>query len=131
MNSTLYSGISGKWKLLAAFGFILMVVIASCDKYTFDPPSLDPNKVISFETDLIPFFQSKCVSCHGGSVPPNLSVDKAYSSLTTRGYISDDPENSPETSEIYTKLAEGHSSAVTELDLQILLQWIRQGAQNN
>jgi len=103
----------------------------ACEEYTYDPGRLDPNRVISFSDDLIPIFEEKCVSCHGGALSPNLSKDKAYNTLTTKGYISDDPENTPEESGIYTKLAAGHSTAVTELEINMILQWIRQGAENN
>lgn len=114
--------------MLFAISFLFFV---ACEKYSFDPPQLDPNKTISFSGDIIPFFNAKCVSCHGGSLPPNLSPDKAYSTLKTRGYLSSDLTNSPETSKIYTKLAEGHAPNATNLELQTLLQWIRQGAKNN
>jgi len=101
----------------------------SCEKYTYDPPKLDPNKEISFKNDIVPIFTSNC-SCHvSGSQDPRLSSTKAYDALTKGGYIN---TTTPTSSGIYTQIAAGHhSDGVSSLDRQMILQWIRQGALNN
>jgi hypothetical protein len=103
-----------------------LVFMFSCEKYSFDPPEVDPNEEISFQEVLIPIFDNKCVGCHSGGIPPNLTADEAYESITD-DYINDVPEES----EIYTKLEEGHVTSITDIELQQILIWIQQGANNN
>ncbi|MGC9341737.1 MAG: hypothetical protein ACP5E3_03475 [Bacteroidales bacterium] len=110
----------------------LLIFAFSCEKYSFDPPSVDPNEEISFQEVLIPIFESKCAGCHNGSVPPDLRPDEAYESLTgSTRYITDDPENKAEESLIYTKLNEGHAPGISEVELLQILYWVQQGAENN
>jgi hypothetical protein len=117
--------------ILISSAFLFSIIIASCAKDNFDPPSVDPNIPLSFEADVLPIFTENCVACHGGSIPPDLSESKAYESISD-GYISDDPENDPESSIIYSKLLEsGHSANATELEKLIILTWILQGAKDN
>ena len=117
--------------ILISSAFIISIVIASCTKYNYDPPTVDPNIPLSFETDVLPIFTENCVGCHGGSIPPDLSASEAYESISD-GYISDDPENDAESSKIYSKLLEsGHSANATELEKLIILTWIQQGAKDN
>ena len=102
--------------ILISSAFIFSIVIASCTKYNYDPPTVDPNIPLSFETDVLPIFTENCVGCHGGSIPPDLSASEAYE----------------ESSKIYSKLLEsGHSANATELEKLIILTWIQQGAKDN
>src|SRR5512133_407458 len=117
--------------------FVVFVVIAtavglsSCEKYKFNPPSVDPNATWHFQTDIQPIFNGKCSlgSCHGGPVAPNLSEGKSYLALTKGGYV-----NAPaESSRLYLKMTtdpahEARSSATDKLKV---LYWITQGAVNN
>jgi hypothetical protein len=76
-------------------------------------------------------FTSNCTGCHGGAIEPDLRPENAYEALQ-EGYISDDPENNPEVSTIYTILFEsGHSPRASGLEKEIILEWIRQGAEDN
>ena len=118
--------------LLGTFTIFLLSLVFSCEEYQYEPPKIDPNVEISFTEVIIPIFKDKCIDCHGGSVPPDLRPDKAYSSLTkTARYIGTDPENKPEESLIYKKLEGGHASNITEIELLQILYWVGQGAQNN
>jgi len=119
-----------KKQVLAVFVLILSAsAFISCEKYVYDPPKLDPNKQISFQSDIVPIFTSNC-SCHvSGSQTPKLSPTKAYDALINGGYIN---TTTPSSSGIYTKIASGHNSdGVSDLDRQMILQWIKQGALNN
>lgn len=110
----------------------LLIFAFACEKYSFDPPAVDPNEEISFQEVLIPIFESKCAGCHNGSVPPDLRPGRAYESLTrTARYITDDPENKAEESLIYTKLEEGHAPSISQVELLQILYWVQQGANNN
>jgi hypothetical protein len=114
--------------------FISSLILTSCEKFSFDLPKADPGKTYSFQTDIQPIFTSKCIVCHGsGKNQPTLDAGSAYNSLTTGGYISSDPVNSPETSILYKQITtgSGHTSILNDLQKQSILEWIRQGALNN
>jgi hypothetical protein len=103
-------------------------VLASCEKYTFTPPAVDPNNPWSFQTDIQPIFNSNCVSCHAGTTAPDLREGKSYSYLTKNGYLSDPAESS----KLYSKMiSSGHLSRSSEADRLKVLYWLQQGAQNN
>ena len=101
----------------------------SCEKYTFDPPKVDPNVPLSFQTDIAPIFTAKCAGCHGGGLNPDLRAANAYNSLNNGNYF-----NRAETDKsiIYTKLYESsHNPKASEGEKQKILVWIIQGAENN
>jgi hypothetical protein len=101
---------------------------SSCEKYSFLPPKVNPDVTVHFAADIQPIFTANCVSCHGGSQFPNLSVGKAYNSLTKGGLV-----NSPgETSLLYVQMTStSHSPRSGDTDKQKVLFWINQGALNN
>ena len=118
-----------RW-VLPLFTIILMW-ISSCANY--EKPGEKPIVDVSFSEDLIPFFETSCAyaGCHNsGGIPPDLTEESAYASLTNGGYIDTD---NPEQSLLYTKIAEGGSmeSFSTPRDTQMVLQWIIEGAENN
>jgi len=111
---------------------VLFLGISSCANY--EKPGGDPiPEEVSFSEDLIPFFETSCAyaGCHNnGGIPPDLTEDVAYVSLTNGGYI--DTDNPPQ-SLLYTKIAEGGSMEKysTPRDTQMVLKWIEDGAENN
>ena len=106
------------------FGYL---TILSCEKYSIKPFEIDPDMVVSFETDIITIFDNNCILCHGGTISPDLRTEFAYYSVIDN-YISDEPESS----RIYTKLLESsHGSYASETDKQLILMWIQQGTKNN
>jgi hypothetical protein len=108
---------------------LVSLFIISCEKYTFDPPTVDPNIPLSFQTDIIPIFTANCAGCHGGSIAPDLRAANAYSSISSGNYIN---LGEPDKSRIYSKLLEtSHSAKASEIEKQKILVWIIQGAQNN
>ena len=118
-----------RW-VLPLFTIILMW-ITSCAYY--EKPGEEPIQDVSFSEDLIPYFETSCAyaGCHNtGGIPPDLTEEFAYVSLTTGGYIDTD---NPEQSLLYTKIAEGGSMErySTPRDTQMVLQWIIEGAENN
>lgn len=123
-------------KTLKLFAVILVALLFSQCKYDFIVPEevIDPTdptvEDISFATEILPIFTSKCASCHDGSPQPDLTEANAYNSLTsTSRYINAD---SPEESLIYTKsLPSGSHTKYSEAEAALVLTWITQGAQNN
>ncbi len=116
-------------QILLAFTLLVAVSgFSSCEKYTYNPPAVDPVYPWSFQDDIQPIFNSKCVSCHGGVTSPNLSGGSAYQSLTRGNFITPPGESA----RLYTKMiAPDHISRSSETDRLIVLYWITQGALNN
>ena len=123
----------GKMSKVIPVLFLGLFLLFGCEKYSFGPPILPP-KTYSFQTDIQPIFTSKCIGCHGsGKQQPTLQDGLSYASLTGGGFISSDPENSPETSILYQQITTGpgHTSILNDLQKLSILEWIRQGALNN
>lgn len=87
--------------------------------------------VKSFSNDVLPVFRSSCISCHDGTIAlPDLRNENAYKSLTFGNYLSvSDPDNSP----LIVKIRSGHpfQSALTEGEIQRLINWMKEGAKEN
>jgi hypothetical protein len=116
-------------RVLVLFSFIATVgILSSCEKYTYNPPAVDPNATWSLQTDIQPIFSSNCVGCHNGTRPPDLRVGESFEYLTTRGYV-----NLPaESSKLYLKIIDpGHAARSTAAEKLKVLYWITQGAMNN
>jgi hypothetical protein len=105
---------------------VLLLFLASCEKYIIPPPEVPEG--VSYSADVQPIFDDKCVSCHSGGMPPDLRAEFSYDELIDGGYVNTD---NPEESELYTKLLGTHSSRATEEEKAIILGWITEGAQNN
>jgi len=116
--------------MLATCALGAALFTTSCTKeYIQTAPPPDPNVPISFSTDLQPFFNARCVSCHG-NIPPNLEEGKAYDNLIQGGFIN---LATPENSLLYTKINVGGSmeAFANSAERQMTLLWIEQGALNN
>jgi len=96
----------------------------------------DPNAPeVSFSADIIPIWNNNnnCTSCHKtGGTNPDLTADNAYQSVNNSNYIN---QSSPEQSKIYLVPHPdegGHSQKkYTSNQADMVLLWIKQGAQNN
>lgn len=116
-------------RILAAITFIVAVVwFSSCEKFTITFPEINPVDTLSFQADIQPIFDAKCVSCHGGAVAPNLSNGKSYRSLDFGGYLNQPPEEN----RLYIQMsAPSHISRSTDTDRQMVFVWVGQGALDN
>jgi hypothetical protein len=113
------------------FVFLLTAAIAaftSCEKYSYNPPAVDPDFAWSLEEDIQPIFTASCTNCHGGQRPPDLREERSYTSLTRGNYV----DRPAEQSRLISKLSSGsHASFVTEAEKLRIQYWIEQGAKNN
>jgi hypothetical protein len=120
-----------KVKLSLAVVVLLMAIagFTSCEKYTFTPPEVDPNKAWSLKDDIQPIFSAKCVSCHGGALSPDLRSGKSWDALKKGGFV----DLPAETSELYVQVAakSSHIPKTSDVEKQMILYWITQGAKNN
>jgi hypothetical protein len=112
---------------------ILVTLLTACE-YDFIVPSPPPpvieNDTISYSQDIQPFFTAKCVSCHSGSLKPDLSNGKSYNALMTDNYVV---AGNPATSELYIVCKPGGSMApyTSSAELNLISRWITAGAKND
>ncbi|HEX2970086.1 MAG TPA: hypothetical protein VHO46_13400 [Bacteroidales bacterium] len=109
--------------------FVLVAALSACEKYSYNPPAVDPNNPWSLATDIQPIFNARCVDCHGGRVQPNLSAGQSYNTLSRGGYVNRPAEQS----RLYVQITTdpNHIKLVTETERLKILYWIQQGAKNN
>lgn len=113
-------------RLLAITAGVLWLFVLSCESYIIPPPEIPTG--ISYAEQVQPIFDDKCVSCHSGGIPPDLTPEVSYEELMDGGYVDTD---NPESSELYQKLLGTHNSRATEEEKLTILQWITEGALNN
>jgi hypothetical protein len=121
--------LKGTKQILVALIIIAIQGLSSCVKYSYPPPSVDPNQTWSFKTDIQPIFSNNCVGCHNDTRPPDLREGKSFAALTKGGYI-----NLPgETSRLYLHMSTNSAHIPRSSDTEKLkvLYWINQGAKNN
>jgi len=111
---------------------LILLIASSCEYeyYTPEPSTVDPEVVVSFNTEIVPIFEGKCVACHDGSSVFSLKADKAYENIINKNLVN---LESPEESVIITKLGVGNHSqyTYTATESDLILFWIKQGAENN
>jgi hypothetical protein len=111
----------------------LMMLLTACeyDFITPTPPAPTPpaDDTISYSQDIQPIFNSNCISCHKGSIPPDLTAAKSYAQLVPTYVTAKDPA----TSELYIVCSPGGSMAAhtSAAELNLIYRWIYAGAKNN
>jgi hypothetical protein len=117
------------WCVVAAFVIpAAMLLFSSCEKYTYQLETIDPQVPVLFQTEIQPIFTNNCITCHKGSRNPDLRNGNSYASLTNGGYV-----NLPAPkSKLYSQVTSGsHTSFTLDTEKQLILNWIGQGALNN
>jgi hypothetical protein len=105
-----------------------MLLFSSCEKYTYELETVNPEEQVLFQTQIQPIFTHNCITCHKGSRNPDLRDGFSYASLTSGNYVSTPAENS----KLYKKVISGsHASFTLDTEKQLILIWINQGALNN
>ncbi|RZT91351.1 Ig-like domain-containing protein [Ancylomarina subtilis] len=86
-------------------------------------------EVLSFSGLIQPIFKNQdCWTCHNENRAPDLRESMAYNSLVNGSYVSTD---SPEDSRIIKQLNGEHAGFITQKEEDLILEWIKRGAQNN
>jgi hypothetical protein len=115
---------------------IILMGIWSCTYDIKEMTAVEIPDSVSFKNNIIPFFEADCAKsgCHvTGSLPPDLTAENAYVSLTVYGYVELDTSKAEE-SIIYKKITNGGSMEKYVNDpnqSELLLKWIKQGSKNN
>lgn len=116
--------------------FILILFLSGCyyDEVLEDIAPV-PNEDVSYATDIQPIFNTHCVACHNGGLNPDLREGTSYNFIT----VTDPGQVVPgdaEGSELYQRLiGAGNimppSGALSNTDVDLVRDWINQGALNN
>ena len=116
---------------LTIFGIVFtLTFLSSCEKAYLVPEEQGIENV-SYSTEMQPFFDAKCTTCHNGSgIPLNLVSPGSYDALINGNYIdTGDPANS----KLYSKIMPGESMSeyASPAEREMTLVWIVEGANNN
>lgn len=122
-------------KIRSALMLLVMAafMLCSCEYEWITPEKVTIPDNVSFSADVMPIFNNGCNTaiCHGpGATPPDLSESNAYNALINGNYVDTDI---PESSIIYTSMTTGSMKPYVQnpADAEIILAWIKQGAENN
>ena len=117
--------------------FGILFLMQSCEYENFEIVEFNDSDTVSFSETVLPIFSANCLGsgCHvsSGGVPPNLTSEFAYITLTGGDYL--DLEN-PEESKLYVRMV-GVSKPMPpdgkmpDAKTKAILQWIKQGALDN
>lgn len=118
------------------FSFILILSLTSCyyDEVLEDITPT-PNDDVSFAADIQPIFNQHCASCHNGGLDPDLREGTSYNFITVidpNQVVPGDADGS----ELYQRLiGVGNimppSGSLSNTDINLVKDWINQGALNN
>jgi len=113
--------------LLLFFSIAAMAVyFTSCEKYTFlILPVEPPDYPISYSEEIQPIFDAKCVSCHRGSLAPDLRPENSFKALSEGNFLTPLDEES----KLYKTLFKPpHVGMTNAEDNSFILEWLKQGA---
>ncbi|HLF33469.1 MAG TPA: hypothetical protein VI583_04500 [Cyclobacteriaceae bacterium] len=125
---------TGRYKSIFIAATFFLFATEAC-YYNVKPHGYEaPPDSVSFSNDLVPIFETGCAisGCHNaGGIPPDLSAENAYNSLTLFGYVEFDSAMADQ-SLIYQKISTGSMAKyASDENRAWLLKWIQQGAKNN
>ena len=119
--------------------FFGVLFLAGCE-YTFvqhpdadqeEPQISDPDNPISFATQIVPIFTSRCLDCHDtGGQAPDLTSANAYSSIASL-VDTDNPASSLLYSYVEPTSSDHDWRQYTASQAALVLLWIQEGALNN
>jgi mono/diheme cytochrome c family protein len=91
---------------------------------------------VSFANDILPILQSRCINCHGGDrVEEGLNM-KSYSGIMTGSdngpvITAGDPANSLLVELVSTQKMPKKGPKLTPPQIQLIIDWVTQGALDN
>lgn len=121
-----------KFKIVLVGSIILMFQSCYYDEILdIEVPVPD---VVSFENDLQPIFNARCVSCHSGNTAPDLRGGQSYTALLN-GYVV---PGDAAASNLYKSLLNldgvplmPPAGALSTYDINLVQAWINDGALDN
>jgi hypothetical protein len=108
----------------------LFLILSGCTKYEIPTPECpeDLPTGVSFNGDIQPIFDQKCVMCHSGGQAPDLRPGWSYDELIDGGYVDTD---FPCSSVLYETLIGSHAGRASEEEELTILGWMNEGAEDN
>lgn len=114
--------------------FVLLFSLLSCEYVFIEPITPDANIPVKFSESIIPIFTANdnCTACHRiGFTSIDFTAVKAYNTIVP-GLIN---LSNPDSSKIYlipNTISSVHQfKKFTPLEAALVLEWIKQGAENN
>ena len=107
---------------------LMILVLSGCANYQYEVDCPNGATGVSFSGDVQTIFNSNCISCHSGGQAPALSEGWSYDELTQGGYVYTD---SPCESTLYTIFGGTHDGRADSVQINQILGWIHEGAQDN
>lgn len=91
---------------------------------------------ISFSAEVFPILQSRCINCHGGDRTEAELVMRSYEDLMVGGesgpvVLAEDAANSLLVQLITEQKMPKRGPKLTPVQIQLITDWVNQGAQNN
>ena len=115
-------------KLLLFFSVTAMVMyFTSCEKYTYLEEIIYIEGV-SFSNDIQPLFDAKCVSCHSGTIPPDLRSANSFKALSEEGFLTLPVAENTLYKEV---ISNSHESFTSTKEKSMIYSWLLDGAENN
>lgn len=110
--------------------FLVLSGFISCEYATIVPDTPSPNVPVYYKTDIQPYFNKQCVSCHkSGGPKPNLVAGSSYQSLMSNNMVV---AGNADNSILYQKISTGSMSGFSDATSNGLVKnWINQGALDN
>lgn len=96
-------------------------------------PAPTPNAPVSFQADVLPIFQARCVACHGGTSGLDLTdyADALRGGDHGRVIVSGDVENSRLVRYVVSGYMPYGGPPLSADQIQTLVNWVAAGAPNN
>lgn len=121
------------------FQFLLMIGMSmmtfSCyyDELE-DQTDLPLPQNISFQEQVQPIFNQNCIACHNGNLEPDLSSGNSFTALLGGGFVI--PSDSGNSILYNSLIGQGVSQmppggAISQTNINIVKQWINEGALDN
>lgn len=112
--------------------FLLALQGCYYDELSADSGVLPTN--ISFSNDVQRIFNINCVSCHNGTLDPNLTSGNSFNALINGNYVI--PFDANNSDLMNSLLGNGAaimppSGSLSQADINKISQWINEGALNN
>jgi len=112
---------------------IAIISLTSCE---YDKTPIEPvPEVVSFQIDVQPIFDSDCIVCHNGGfiAPSDFRAEVSYAEIKNKFLVV---PGSLEASNLYQRLIGNanimpQSGPISQAKIDIIGEWILQGALNN
>jgi len=113
---------------LTAMLMLFLAFTSGCYYDKVVPPIVElSDEPASYATDIQPFFDAKCIGCHGAQ-KPNLEAPDSYNTIIDGEYVD---LASPSSSSLYTVLDGFMGAESSASQKALVLKWIEEGALDN